>query len=444
MASQINLAVSIDVGGSGTKIIYKANGWKEPQLIVMSPEVEQITKADFQRYQDNQVWNGMPLPEHQAYLEWQDSIFIVGEFALEFAAVDRIHERKYENALYKVLAAVGVILQKHNVAIKKRNAESPKIILDLAFLLPWNEYNDHKRFFSQLQQMFKAFKFRGQAWDITLSENFLCRPEGAGLLGIYTKTKGVSWFQQNQVAILMLGHRNTTLLCFDKGIRKSADSPLLGFSSLLDDVCSRVSGIVRDQLAQAIFDALSEAKNEIYEYESPYMNTKHPNWRKLKAIQMLATARDESLRQRELEDIVVALVAATNAYWLRLKKWLEKNLQTWPKQIIIGGGAAAFIEPELEHYFNCVPCGTNEKKLFRGERAPSYRQKTNYSQQEIGPYAQLVWLSEINEQIERTFKIGFGPNQGLAFRLIDCFGMMDQLLDKTKEVVKSDKSEKTA
>ncbi|MBD2535406.1 hypothetical protein H6G97_40835, partial [Nostoc flagelliforme FACHB-838] len=120
MVSHINLAVSIDVGGSGTKIIYKANGWKEPQLIVMSPDVEQITKADFQRYQDTQVWNGMPLPEHQAYLEWQDSIFIVGEFASEFALVDRIHERKYENALYKVLAAVGVILQKHNVAIKKR------------------------------------------------------------------------------------------------------------------------------------------------------------------------------------------------------------------------------------------------------------------------------------------------------------------------------------
>ncbi|MEA5504997.1 hypothetical protein VB735_18175 [Halotia wernerae UHCC 0503] len=169
MASHLNLAASIDVGGSGTKIIYKFSDWKEPKFFLMSPEVEQITKADFQRYLDNQLWNGIPLPEHQAYLEWQQSIFIVGEFAHEFAAVDRIHERKYENALYKVLAAVGVILEKHGVASKKPKSKSAKITLDLAFLLPWNEYNDHKRFFSQLQEMFKAFKFRGQVWDITLT-----------------------------------------------------------------------------------------------------------------------------------------------------------------------------------------------------------------------------------------------------------------------------------
>jgi hypothetical protein len=444
MASHFDLAVSIDVGGSGTKIIYKFRGWDKPQFFLMSPEVEQITKADFQRYQENQMWNGIPLPEYQAYLEWQDSIFIVGEFAGEFAVVDRIHERKYENALYKVLAAVGVILQKHNVAIKKRKSEAPKITLSLAFLLPWNEYNDHKRFFSQLQQMFKAFKFRGQAWDITLGENFLCRPEGAGLLGIYTKIQGVSWFQHNQVAILMLGHRNTTLLCFDKGIRKSADSPLLGFSSFLDDVCSRVSGIGRDQLAQAIFSGLYEARQEVYRYNAlADAYTSHPNWGSLKPIKLLASARDESLRQREVEDLVKAITAGTEDYWLRLKKWLDKNLTTWPKQVIVGGGAAAFVEPELEDYFGCTPCGTHEKKLIWGERAPAYKATRDYTNTETRPHANLQWLSEIQEKIQSLFKISYSDPEGLAFRLIDCFGMMDQLLDKTKEV-KGDKSEKTA
>lgn len=443
MASHLNLAVSIDVGGSGTKIIYKFSNWEKPQFFVMSPEVEQITKADFQRYQDSQIWNGMPLPEHQAYLEWQDSIFIVGEFALSFAAVDRIHERKYENALYKVLAAIGVILEKHQVASKKPKSQTAKITLSLAFLLPWNEYNDHKRFFSQLQEMFKAFKFRGQTWDVTLSDNFLCRPEGAGILAIYTKIKGVSWFQRTQIALLMLGHRNTTLLYFDKGIRKSADSPLLGFSSFLDDVCSRVSGIGRDQLAQAISDALYEGREQIYNYPPINPRSKHPQWRSLKAIQQLATARDETLRQRELDDIAKAIVGATNNYWLKLSKWLSKNLSSTPLEVIIGGGAAAFLEPELERYFNCVGCGTKDKKLVDGQRAPAYLPERSY-EKASAPHSSMEWLSEIQKQVERTFNISYGQESGLAFRLIDCFGMMDQLLDKTKEVIKSGNNEKTA
>lgn len=443
MASQLDLAVSIDVGGSGTKIIYKFSSWEKPRFFLMSPEVEQISKTDFQRYQDNQVWNGIPRPEHQAYLEWNDNIFIIGEFAREFAAVDRIHERKYENALYKVLAAVGVILERYKVASKKPKTKNVKIFLDLAFLLPWNEYNDHKRFFSQLQEMFKTFQFRGQTWDVILTENFVCRPEGAGLLAVYTKIKGVEWFQNNQIALLMLGHRNTTLLYFDRGIRKSADSPLLGFSTLLDDVCSRVSGIGRDQLAQAISDSLYEGRNQVYVYDSSSPYTRRPTWKELNSFQRLAAARDESLRQREIEDLVQALIAARMNYWLRLSKWLDKNLPSMPAQVIIGGGAAFFIQPELEDYFNCVPCSTRDKELVKGEYAPAFEPKRTYANEVPKPCAVMNWLPEISEKIGQTFGIGDGQDRELVFRLIDCFGMMDQLLDKIKEV-KGGKSEKTA
>ena len=180
MAAEHNLNLSIDFGGSGSKVIYQFGGGKL-QYMMLPPGLEEVSKEDFKRYKDLQVWRGEPKPESDAWLEWKGSIYVLGDFALEFAAQDRIKERKYENALYKALAIIGIILEWHQVGGKKRKVESPKIILHLAMLLPWNEYNDNERFAKQLELMLTRFKFRGVAWDIAL-ETFLCRPEGAGTI----------------------------------------------------------------------------------------------------------------------------------------------------------------------------------------------------------------------------------------------------------------------
>lgn len=444
MADNHILFVSVDVGSSGTKVIYQFKGWSKPQFLMMSPHLEQINKSDFLRYQQGQLWNGIPLPEHEAFLEWQNQIFVVGDFALVFADIDRIKERKYENALYKVLAAIGVILEKHEVSpTKNGKGGKANVVVHLAFLLPWNEYNDYSRFHAQLQKMLAEFKFRGQAWNVQLSEHFLCRPEGAGLLAIYTKRNGVSGLQHRKVAVLMLGHRNTTLLYFEQGVRKFADSPQLGFSLFLDMVCSRVSGIGRDQLAAAIFVGLYEARMEVYgqqyqKYGLPSC-TVHPQWINLKAIQGLAAAKDASLRAREIQDIAAAISVATSNYWFRLQQWLQLNLPEWVNDVIVGGGAAAFLEPELETFFNCAPDAGTGNTLVKGKRAPGYKHKDTSKR-----LSNLVWMDNITRQIQSTFFIGYGDGeQELPFRLVDCFGMMDQLLDRVKEV-KGDRSQKKA
>ena len=180
------LYMSVDVGGSQTKIIYKFSNWDSPQYLLMSPGVEQITKSDLKRYYEHSGWLGAPSKEQQAWLEWKGNIFVVGDFTSEFAPQDRIFERKYENALYKVLAAIGVILSKHNVKPKRRknaSSQSLKVNLYIGLLLPWNEYNDRKRFQEQLELMLRSLKFRGQSWNVNLSA-FECRPEGGGLAAI--------------------------------------------------------------------------------------------------------------------------------------------------------------------------------------------------------------------------------------------------------------------
>ncbi|MEA5574802.1 ParM/StbA family protein, partial [Calothrix sp. UHCC 0171] len=220
MSKVCNLYLAIDVGGSQTKIIYQFAGWKNPQYLLMSPGVEQISKSDLKRYFDQLGWIGAPTPQQQAWLEWKGNIFVVGDFVSEFAPQDRIFERKYENALYKVLAAVGTILSKHNIGKKRRgNPESLKVNINLGLLLPWNEYNDRKRFEEQLELMLKSLKFRGQSWDVQLC-HFECRPEGGGLAAIRIKQNGLDWLQKNRVAVLMFGHRNVTAIYFDAGAIK--------------------------------------------------------------------------------------------------------------------------------------------------------------------------------------------------------------------------------
>ena len=228
----------------------------------------------------------------------------------------------------------------------------------------------------------------------------------------------------------MFGHRNTTCLYFDEGIRKISDSPLLGFSTFLDDVCLRVSGIERDQLAAAIFNSLCQSRHKIY-FEN---RTQHPEWSNQSAIKSLATARDEQLRASVAKDIARAIDDAIPNYWFKIRKWLDISLPYLPDEVIVGGGAAVFLEPELEAYFNCEASkACDAPKRREGERPQKYQGR------EFSDYSNLVWLGDVQTQIEGIFQFGYHSrcNQLLSFRLLDAFGMMDQLKDTVKEAVQN-------
>ena len=92
--------------------------------------------------------------------------------AQQFDPDDRLKELKYENALYKILAAIGIIASKHQLLAQKT------LKVYLGVLLPWNEYSDRQRFESQLDKMLAKFSFRASPLKVKLLR-FLLRPEGA-------------------------------------------------------------------------------------------------------------------------------------------------------------------------------------------------------------------------------------------------------------------------
>jgi hypothetical protein len=256
---------------------------------------------------------------------------------------DRIQEKKYENALYKVLAVIGVILEDDGLATDKL------LKLRLAMVLPMDEFGDRKRLQEQLQLMLKSFGFRGKHYRVKL-DKFICRPEGAGLMAFYLQ-KFPRNFAERNVGFLMLGHRNVTGLRFESGELRASDSPLLGFATVLNQVVAMTSGIQPQPLCEALFEAQQQAADKIYQ---PF-KTLQPNWGTLPPIQALITVKQPALRQAELAELGRAIEEAIQDYWELVERWLHKLFPGDLTTVVIGGGAAPFLQPKLERFFNCTP-----------------------------------------------------------------------------------------
>lgn len=423
-----DLFLCVDPGASQTKIIYQLKGESSPHYLLMPPDVEPISQSSLDLYFGSKGWLGHPSPLQQAWLHVNERIFAVGAFASKFDPEDRISEIKYENALYKVLAAIGIIREQHDLNSKK------KLSVQLALLLPANEYNDRQRFKEQLTFYLNRFSFRGQSLKFKL-ERFLCRPEGGGLASIAVVRNGLSWLQQRKLGVLMLGHRNVSALYFEYGEMKRVDSPLIGFSGFLDSVVELTSGLSRDAVARAIFQSLDAAGNSIFTYEhdqrfydgkSNY--TDHPDWKQLQPIRDLATAKDASLRASEVEAIVAAIDAAAVQYWSKLSKWMKRTFDDAIDVVIVSGGATRFLLPEIEIYFNCEPVYSNlySRKSSRDDYHPTGEYQARNLDAHFTP---IILGAGLQEVVETTFELD-DDHQSLSYRLVDAYGLFDQLLGK--------------
>ena len=427
-----DLFVCLDPGGSQTKIIYQLEGDEKPRYLLMSPEVEEISQESFDFYFNSKGWIGYPDPIQQAWIQVDKKIYVVGAFANHFDPSDRLKELKYENALYKVLAALGVIVEKHDLPHKK------KLKFQLALLLPANEYNDRQRFIERLAQLLENFSFRGKVVRFKM-ERFLCRPEGGGLISIAVIRHGIDWLRERKVGVLMLGHRNVSALYFESGEMKKIDSPLIGFSGFLDGVVALTSGLEREKLNRAIFQSLDAAGNSILVrrtlslVEKERRNyTKRPNWKEYDPIRDLASASDYKLWKSELTQIVDAIESMRSQYWSKLEKWLNRTFKESLDAVVISGGAARFLEPELESYFNCEPIfeldnGFDKSKEQGYVRTDEYRVLESHI-----PFTPIIWGAGLQEEIKKTFDLttSSGKNKSLSYRLVDAYGLFDQLLSK--------------
>jgi hypothetical protein len=344
-----DIYLSVDVGGSQTKIIYQLSGSPNPNYLLVPPELEEITKTKLDNYMARLGWIGSPSPDQQLWVEWNSRVVVLGDFASSFDPQDRLGELKYENALWKVLGAIGLIVETNTL---KMSPKKP-LKLELALLLPWNEYNDRRRFEEQLRVMLAGFRVRNSSLKVSL-ERFLCRPEGGGLAAIRIKQQGLEWLRSQQLGVLMFGHRNTTALYFDRGQLKLGDSPLLGFANMLDMVIEMTSGLDRERLASGIFKARYGIIDKIYDPNFPY--TRRPKWSTCDSIKDLASAKDPTLRDKEIQDIANAIEVATAEYWDKLERWLNKVLPTELDEVIVSRSQTFSQRAIAKKFISTITC----------------------------------------------------------------------------------------
>ncbi len=444
----MKLVITVDVGASLTKIIYRL--WKsskecQTSYICMSPLIEEINKEKLKQYLESKGWLGAPVPEEEAYLEVGDEYFVVGDLAKEFDASDRTFERKYENALYKVLAGIGVVLETSLVKTKK------EMTTWISVLLPWDEYSDRFRFTEHLVKLLANYKFRGETVRVKATkETVLVMPEGGGIASAYVLKKGGSYLKGKRIGIAMFGHQNLTGLLLNNGKLVYGDSPKMGFTWFLDRVIRNTSGLDREKLSKAINECLNKIKIDSstpFTVEGSYTSTDFggdyslgltgsPNYGECLAVKCLATSRKESLRSSEIKHISNQILKAQLEYFEKVEKWLSKIFPV--KEIdylLFSGGAVNFFKQQLERYCNSYRRITRDSNFINKDYKFTEIEGESEYKGLSDPYIELISDRSLASKVSEV--LGLSQREieelSLSTRFVDALGIFEYHLEIEKK-----------
>ena len=313
-----NLTIAFDPGSTLSRAFYTGSEF-DPKLMLMEPEVLPVPRASIEAYEANQL--GDPDPKDAAWVAYSNGnrCRAVGYLArTQFHGSAGLAQPKFEQAVDKVLALTGAIAQRESLPSQFK--------LSLGILLPWGEYQDREFLERQLYQALAEFEFRGQPLSVTL-EQFHCLPEGGGLL-----TRGLPPDASTDCAraIVMLGYRNASVLAFERGALQRGDTSELGFARLVEKVSDRCS-VPAQALAQRICEAGQKMRP--------------------KAFAQLARSSDPQLQQEECEGIARAVETARAEYWSMLEAWFREVLPAQLDEVVLSGGTANYLAPELKQHF---------------------------------------------------------------------------------------------
>ena len=363
-------------------------------------------------------WIGQSSPEQQAWIENGNEAVVVGEFAREFSPEDYRTRPKYENALYKILAAIGVIVETHQLSRRKQ------LKIQLGLLLPWDEYKAQELLSSEVKRLSSEFEFRGQ--KIRAKTKCICYPEGGGIASSRVKQEQPDWLKKQRLGILMLGDRNCTALYFERGELKNGASPLVGFSFLLDQIIKDTPYLLgqeksRDNLSRAIFRGVDLAEK----WTTKSDKSGRPLWQEISSVQELATARNENLRKAEIKDIGEAITAYSIEWEQKLSKLIQEVFPDSLTELNVGGGALPFYTPFIKEYFNY-------------DFAPSVNNNPAPISYGSQSYTPVVNSAGMVEKVAKALNLRSNTDIELALpiRFVDVYCLIQSLIDDNERLNK--------
>lgn len=319
----VNLVLAIDFGGSLTKLV---GGISQNQYVAMTmePEVVEVTEGGIRLHEKNAIGSGRP--KDRSWVKLNGKVYAVGYLARQFLGDAGLWKAKTEIAIQKLLAALWV-MKRH----WSKQLGNKRIRIDLACLLPPGEYQEKTEFEASVREALEGFESPDGKMMISCN-NFYCFPEGFGVLSNFEYQWGQDFLKNKVCAVVMLGHRNSSLMVCHRGRVNQFDSSELGFIQLVRKVIQRTAGLEETSLSEAI----AMAGHDI-----------DPHY-----LEPVLRHQDPVMRKQELENLIEAISISRQEYLILLQEWILKTIPSTVTEVVLCGGTADYLEelPALSQF----------------------------------------------------------------------------------------------
>ena len=325
MKSLINhpYVLFLDLGASLTKGIFTDQRDQEQLLRLGSAVSGPLTLGQIEHYEK---LNPHARSEEAAWLKQGQERRAVGNLAQNFGADTGLKERKEQRAVTKILAAIGVMAERLDL-LHPKGFQSLPLSLRLGVALPLDEFAS-RALVSQALQAATAFEFRGTALKLDLVKECRFLPEGAGLWRARVaelKARGLNPDHRTLI-VVMLGHRNASVLVFQHGQLQTGASSSQG-------------------------PGFSEAVHQGFQTRA-FQKTDQP-----KLFHALVSGETKVVLTGDTAptDLSEAVAVGLEAYWSRLESFLRLHLSPVmdsKTEFVVSGGAACVMRSRLQPLFD--------------------------------------------------------------------------------------------
>lgn len=351
--------LALDYGASGTRAILSEQKTFKLLLFLMSSKIIAISKSVALQY--NQSTIGVSNPFSSGTIELSGRYYCFGMAAEEQKADEQLEVSKFELAVVKTLAMMGAISEDLNL--------SKNINFNLGTLLPASEYQSERHLFeSSLKIAITNFQFCGRHKAFVV-KNFTCLPEGGGVL-LQGRKPGSS-LKDSNLAVIMLGYRDVSILPVKAGSLGKGISKKIGFHDLCHWVGNQIAFHDYQKIAQVICG-------------SRKLSSKH--------LELLLTNPDSLYKSQKIAQVKEAVKEGRKQYLFNLSNWIKAGLERDLGEVIVAGGSAYYFRGDLQ-------------KLL----------------QKFG-IAQINWGDELEERIKSSFGSQIDTHS-LNYRLGDVYGL---------------------
>jgi hypothetical protein len=322
--------LALDAGGEGTKFIYaNASQVQAAASCYMEPQMVKLPHSAIAQLQANKI--SVALPENMCWVGCEQEFYAVGYLACSrFQGSKALSKSKVETVIYKMLGAIWVVKRKLDLGAKFN--------IDVAVVLPPCELSDKSYFEEQLRRQARQFITPDGEMSVDINK-FLCFPEGAGTFLLYKGKSSATQIQRKDIALVMLGYRNASVLVSRRGLLDVVASCDLGMCRAIEQIIKRSSNQSEKRLVSAVAKAGWGVKKD--------------------ALINLVNSTNPNRKSHELDLLTTAITESRLEYFFQLKNWLDEVIPKEAQLIIFCGGTAEYLRQPLEQAFP-------ERCLFHG------------------------------------------------------------------------------